>query len=137
MKASKLRKNNWSVRYKASQVDTKLSHVGSLSKNKDDRLMNNTYQDSNQSSQSNVNDIQNQLSSFPNMNQPKPSMNAVLKGILQKTFKQNHHEDLKLSSLNYAQRKYLRKIIKNDHNQLPFKMPYRDEDSETKGSCFA
>lgn len=64
---------------------------------------------------------------------PPPSVKIVMNNILQKTFKHNHHEDLELSSLNDAQRKYLKKMLNRDQNKLPFKMPHRDDESETRG----
>lgn len=56
----------------------------------------------------------------------------ILKNILHNTFKHNHHEDLELSNLNYSQRNYLTKMLKNDQNKLPFKLPYRDEESDER-----
>lgn len=63
---------------------------------------------------------------------PPQSIDAALKDILQKVFKNNHHEDLELSSLTFAQRNYLKKIINKDQAKLPFKMPHRDEDSDQR-----
>lgn len=57
----------------------------------------------------------------------------VLENLLKKTFRNNHHEDLELSSLNLPQRNYLQKLLKNDQSKVPFKLPYRDEYSEARG----
>lgn len=39
---------------------------------------------------------------------PPPNVNSMLRNILKKTFRHNHHEDLELSCLNYSQRNYLK-----------------------------
>ena len=41
-----------------------------------------------------------------------PTVKSRISTILKKTFKNNHLEDLKLNSLNYSQKNYLRKFIK-------------------------
>lgn len=65
--------------------------------------------------------------------EPPTHLNSILKNILSKTFRHNHHEDLELSSLNYSQRNYLQKMLKNQKEKLPFKLPYRDEESDSRG----
>ncbi|CAI2387727.1 unnamed protein product [Moneuplotes crassus] len=57
---------------------------------------------------------------------------TTLKGILKRTFKNNHIEDLKLHTLNYSQKNYLNKIIEERKSLIPFKMPHRDEESHQR-----
>ena len=63
---------------------------------------------------------------LPNNQRPARVYN-VLQNILKNTFRNNHIEDLKLSSLNMSQRNYLKKLLKDDQAKLPFKMPYNEE----------
>ncbi|CAI2358871.1 unnamed protein product [Moneuplotes crassus] len=62
----------------------------------------------------------------------RPTVNSMLKGILKKTFKNNHIEDLKLHTLNYSQKNYLNKIMKERKSLVPFKLPYRDDESQQR-----
>ena len=76
--------------------------------------------------------MSNGKKSYMSVRQPPPPLTNILKNILHNTFKHNHLEDLELSSLNYSQRNYLQKMLKNGQEKLPFKLPYRDEEYEER-----
>lgn len=77
--------------------------------------------------ESNIKDQSNSsLLGLSNSQRPARVYN-VLQNILKNTFRNNHVEDLELSSLNMSQRNYLQKLLKHDQAKLPFKMPYNEE----------
>ena len=114
--------HNQSVRVQPAKPVEHVRFADISSKRESEKLLNKTFEV----------DANSQLTSLVPRS-PPANLSVVLKSIMEKTFKHNHHEDLELSALNQSQRRYLKKIISHNQQHLPFKMPHRDEESEAKG----
>jgi N-acetylneuraminic acid mutarotase len=118
-----IRHHNQSVRVQPNKPVERVRFADINSKRESEKLLNKTFEV----------EANSQPASLVQRS-PPANLSVVLKNIMEKTFKHNHYEDLELSALNKAQRKYLKKIINHNQQHLPFKMPYRDEESESKGN---